>query len=224
MGAGARASRPLRDREHARRPRSRRLHDRGSRGKRARSCARGHCGARRRRRRARARSCRDAPARASRAAASGVAARRGPSQLGRAVDARRAARRSPRAGRVAGRRGARRRACRRHRRGRVPFATARRGDAPREGASSGRLVARLDGTELTGTTAPGGTTTYALDVPAAEHQIVVSLDGETVFASWVSIAGRPRHSPRAVVPSASATMAHARRPPSAACRPTAQAE
>jgi hypothetical protein len=57
-----------------------------------------------------------------------------------------------------------------------------------QGAASRSLVARLDGTELTATTGPGGSTTYALDVPAAEHQIVVSVDGETVFASWVAIA------------------------------------
>jgi hypothetical protein len=56
-----------------------------------------------------------------------------------------------------------------------------------EGASSQRLVARLNGAPLTGTTSPDGTTTYALDVAAAEHQVVVSIDGETVFASWVAI-------------------------------------
>jgi hypothetical protein len=56
-----------------------------------------------------------------------------------------------------------------------------------QGASSPGLVARLDGNELTAEATAGGTTTYALDVVAAEHHLVVTVDGETVFASWVAI-------------------------------------
>lgn len=70
-----------------------------------------------------------------------------------------------------------------------------------QGASTRRLVVRLDGTELTGTPAPDGAMTYALDVPAAEHQVVVTVDGETAFASWVAISdGAPSPpSPRPVI-------------------------
>jgi hypothetical protein len=66
------------------------------------------------------------------------------------------------------------------------------------GGSSRALVARLDGTELTGAPGSSGTTRYTLDVPAAEHQIVVSVDGETAFASWVAISESPAASPALV--------------------------
>lgn len=68
------------------------------------------------------------------------------------------------------------------------------------GASSRKLVARLDGNELAGTTAVDGVTTYALDVPAAEHQVVVSVDGDPIFASWVSIAAATPGAPRVTIP------------------------
>ena len=73
--------------------------------------------------------------------------------------------------------------------GEVAFPTPARAPATLrvEGASAQRLVARLDGVSLTAAASQDGATTYALDVAAAEHQIVVSVDGETVFASWVAI-------------------------------------
>ncbi|MGC4079438.1 MAG: hypothetical protein QM702_20845 [Rubrivivax sp.] len=49
------------------------------------------------------------------------------------------------------------------------------------------VVVRLDGTTLAGKAGAGGTT-YAVDAPAAEHQIVVYLDGEPVFAQWIALA------------------------------------
>jgi hypothetical protein len=67
-----------------------------------------------------------------------------------------------------------------------------------QGAAARNLVTRLDGVELTGATTGNGTTTYALDVAAAEHQLVVSVDGETVFASWVAIAESPSSPPSVV--------------------------
>jgi hypothetical protein len=68
------------------------------------------------------------------------------------------------------------------------------------GAATHKVIARLDGTELAGTTSPDGVMTYALDVPAAEHQLVVSLDGAAVFASWLSIAPATAGSPRPTIP------------------------
>ncbi len=68
------------------------------------------------------------------------------------------------------------------------------------GASSRKLVARLDGNELTGTTTADGVTSYPLDVPPAEHQVVVSLDGDPLFASWVSIAAASPGSQRLTIP------------------------
>lgn len=68
------------------------------------------------------------------------------------------------------------------------------------GAAPRKVVVRLDGTELAGTTSLDGVTTYAIDVPPAEHQIVVSLDGDAVFASWLSIAQAAPGSPRPTIP------------------------
>jgi hypothetical protein len=56
-------------------------------------------------------------------------------------------------------------------------------------AAEGRnVVVRLDGAPLAGKPSGGGRVTYAIDAPAAEHQLVVYLDGEPVFASWVALA------------------------------------
>lgn len=63
-----------------------------------------------------------------------------------------------------------------------------------QGVSSQRVVARLDGHELTASVT-ASTTTYALDVAPTEHQIVVTVDGETVFASWVAISDAPTVAP-----------------------------
>ena len=59
-----------------------------------------------------------------------------------------------------------------------------------QGGGSRAVVARLDGVALAGAIAEG-TLSYPIDVPAAEHHLVVSLDGETVFAAWVAIASTP---------------------------------
>ena len=40
---------------------------------------------------------------------------------------------------------------------------------------------------------------YPIEVSPAEHQVVVSLDRETVFASWVSIVAMPAGAPRPAV-------------------------
>jgi hypothetical protein len=68
------------------------------------------------------------------------------------------------------------------------------------GAANRNVVARLDGTALAGTTSAEGVTTYTLDVAPAEHQLVVSLDGDPVFASWLSIAPSGAGSPRPSIP------------------------
>jgi len=72
------------------------------------------------------------------------------------------------------------------------------------GASSTRLVARLDGNELTavadGASAASGATTYTLDVAPAEHQLVVTIDGDVAFASWVAIPEAAAGAPRTAIP------------------------
>jgi hypothetical protein len=68
-----------------------------------------------------------------------------------------------------------------------------------QGGGSRAIVARLDGVELTGTSTEG-TLTYAVDVPPAEHHLVISVDGETAFAAWVAIAGVPAGSPKPSIP------------------------
>jgi hypothetical protein len=67
------------------------------------------------------------------------------------------------------------------------------------GASNRKVVARLDGTELTPASSADGAITYALDVPAAEHQLVLALDGDVAFASWVAIAETVPGSPRTTI-------------------------
>jgi hypothetical protein len=69
-----------------------------------------------------------------------------------------------------------------------------------QGAPSRKVVARLDGTELIGTSSADGATSYALDVPAAEHQLVIAIDGDVAFASWVAIAEAAAGAPRATIP------------------------
>ena len=64
-----------------------------------------------------------------------------------------------------------------------------------QGVSSQRVVARLDGNELSASSSTAGTTTYTLDVAPTEHQIVVTVDGETLFASWVAIPDAPASPP-----------------------------
>jgi len=48
-------------------------------------------------------------------------------------------------------------------------------------------IVRLDGNALTPKTSSDTTTTYAIDAPPAEHQIVATASGDAVFASWVAI-------------------------------------
>jgi hypothetical protein len=48
-------------------------------------------------------------------------------------------------------------------------------------------VLRLDGNPLTPKTSTDTTTTYAIDTPPAEHQLVATASGDAVFASWVAI-------------------------------------
>ena len=69
-----------------------------------------------------------------------------------------------------------------------------------QGATSRKVVARLDGTELTAASSGDGATTYTLDVAAAEHQLVIALDGDVTFASWVAIAEPAAGAPRATIP------------------------
>ena len=63
-----------------------------------------------------------------------------------------------------------------------------------------KVVARLDGLELAGSAAADGMTSYALDVPPAEHQVVVTVDGDPAFASWVAIAPTSAGAPRLTIP------------------------
>jgi len=68
------------------------------------------------------------------------------------------------------------------------------------GAGKRRLVVRLDGLEITGAASAEGTTSFALDVPAAEHHVGVTLDDEQVFASWIAIADTAPDAPRPTIP------------------------
>lgn len=68
------------------------------------------------------------------------------------------------------------------------------------GAGTRRMSARLDGNELAGSTSADGVTTFALDVAPAEHQLVVSLDDDPVFASWLTVPAATPGSPRLVLP------------------------
>lgn len=61
-----------------------------------------------------------------------------------------------------------------------------------------RVVVRLDGNPLAKSTSENDRTTYVADVGAAEHQLVVSVDGAPVFASWISTAGEPTERPAPV--------------------------
>ena len=67
------------------------------------------------------------------------------------------------------------------------------------GAGGRAPVTRLDGVELAGAL-EGGALSYPAEVAAGEHQLVVSLDGEVAFASWVSIAPAPAGSPHLTIP------------------------
>ena len=68
------------------------------------------------------------------------------------------------------------------------------------GAPSQKVIARLDGTSLAGTASADGVTTYALDVPPAEHHLLISIDGDVAFASWVAIAPTSAGAPRPTIP------------------------
>jgi hypothetical protein len=68
-----------------------------------------------------------------------------------------------------------------------------------QGGGGRRLVARLNGVPLVPKELSKGVTTFALDVPATEHQVVVTLDGEMVFASWIAIPDAPDPSPAPVI-------------------------
>jgi hypothetical protein len=63
------------------------------------------------------------------------------------------------------------------------------------GSGSRGVLTRLDGVALAGVSTEG-TLTYTVDVPPAEHHLVIEVDGETAFASWVAIAGVPAGFPR----------------------------
>ena len=71
------------------------------------------------------------------------------------------------------------------------------------GAVNRKISVRLDGVELSPQPSPtpsaDGVLAYPVDTPAAEHQVVVSLDGEAVFASWVSIVAATGASPRPTI-------------------------
>lgn len=68
------------------------------------------------------------------------------------------------------------------------------------GGTGHALGARLDGVELEGVPSPDGATRFTVDVRAAEHQLVITLDGEAVFASWISIAEAQPGAQRAPFP------------------------
>lgn len=68
------------------------------------------------------------------------------------------------------------------------------------GAGKRRLVVRLDGVEVTGKAAGDGTSSFALEVPAAEHHVAVALDDEPIFASWIAIADAAPDAPRPTIP------------------------
>jgi len=68
------------------------------------------------------------------------------------------------------------------------------------GAPGRRVGARLDGARLSGTIGADGTTSYTLDVPPAEHQLVVTVDDDIAFASWVSIAMSATGTPPPTIP------------------------
>ena len=55
-----------------------------------------------------------------------------------------------------------------------------------QGAGSRAVVARLDGVELAGAPSEGALA-YAVEVVPAEHHLLVSVDGEVAFSSWVSV-------------------------------------
>ncbi len=90
--------------------------------------------------------------------------------------------------------------------GETPFPPRARGAVTLSvlGSSSNRLVARLDGNELTastdGASGANGARTYALDVAPAEHQLVITIDGDIAFASWVAIADAAAGAPRYSIP------------------------
>lgn len=67
------------------------------------------------------------------------------------------------------------------------------------GAPARKVVARLDGIALAGTSGADGTMSYPLDVPAADHHLVITIDDEMAFASWVSIAMTSAGSPRPTI-------------------------
>ena len=74
-----------------------------------------------------------------------------------------------------------------------------------QGGGGRAVVARLNGVALpptpaNATNAAVGALTFPIDVPPAEHHLVISLDGEVAFASWVAIAAVPAGSPRPTIP------------------------
>jgi hypothetical protein len=69
-----------------------------------------------------------------------------------------------------------------------------------QGAPSQKVVVRLDGNDLTGTASADGVTTYALDVLPAEHHLVIAVDGDVAFASWVAIGTTSAGAPRPTIP------------------------
>jgi hypothetical protein len=87
--------------------------------------------------------------------------------------------------------------------GETPFPPRARGPVTLSvlGSSSNRLVARLDGNELAASgDDASGARTYSLDVAPAEHQLVITIDGDIAFASWVAIAEAAPGAPRITIP------------------------
>jgi len=69
-----------------------------------------------------------------------------------------------------------------------------------DGAPGRKVIARLDGVELAGSTSSEGIISYALDVAPAEHQLVVTVDGDAALSSWVSIGATSPGAPRPTIP------------------------
>jgi hypothetical protein len=55
-------------------------------------------------------------------------------------------------------------------------------------SATARVIVYLDGTPLAPKSTADTSATYAFETPAAEHQIVATIDGEIAFASWVALA------------------------------------
>jgi hypothetical protein len=59
------------------------------------------------------------------------------------------------------------------------------------GSAVKRVSVYLDGAVLAPKSMTDASATYAFEAPPAEHQIVATIDGETAFASWVTLGTSP---------------------------------